>query len=77
MGNSNSVNKMGKIVVQGRWRIKTPQEVNINTFWNNIDNCGDSICGDVKKSKNLLDKDIDKDIVNKNSTRISRTDKKS
>lgn len=72
MGNSNSANKIGKIVMQGRWRIKTPQEVNINTFWNNIDNCGDSICGDVKKSKHLLERDI-----TNNHTHVSTADKKS
>ena len=65
MGNSSSGLQVGKLIsrnsllsrgsMQGRWKNKTPQEVNINTFWNNIDNCGDSICGDVKRSKNLLD----------------------
>ena len=72
MGNSNSANKICKIVIQCRWRIKTPQELNINTFWNNIYNCGDSICGDPKKSKHLLERDI-----TNNHTRVSTSDKKS
>jgi len=48
--------RVGVVVVQtGRWKTKTPRQVDINSYWNNIDHCGDYICGNPIRSKQLLD----------------------
>lgn len=40
----------------GRWHIKTqqPKQEQVTVFWANSDHCGDSICGDPKKNKEIL-----------------------
>lgn len=45
----------------GRWNLKhkdaNKQEI-ISVFWANSDHCGDVICGDLQKNKEILDKKL-------------------
>jgi hypothetical protein len=43
---------------QGRWVLKNSKHENINSYWNNVDNCGDKICGNITETKKMLDKEI-------------------
>lgn len=52
--------------MQGRWVLKSTQHENINSYWNNIDNCGDKICGNIKETKIIFENEImRKEIVKK------------
>ena len=47
----------------GRWNLKHKDEHKkeiISVFWANSDNCGDVICGDLLKSKQILDEKLKK-----------------
>lgn len=43
---------------QGRWMLKNHKLTEINSYWNNIDNCGDSICGNAIKNKDFFNKEF-------------------
>jgi len=58
MGNTHSIGRLGTITKQGRWALKNHKHIEINSYWNNIDNCGDIICGNLQHTKQFLDKEI-------------------
>ena len=42
----------------GRWGNKTHKQREIAEYWTNIDHCGDSLCGDLQKTKKFYEKEI-------------------
>ena len=45
--------------ILGRWKLKNGDKLeHISVFWTNSDHCGDSICGDVVRNKEILIKDL-------------------
>tara|TARA_B100000780_G_scaffold278243_1_gene251133 strand:- start:836 stop:1054 length:219 start_codon:yes stop_codon:yes gene_type:complete len=64
MGNSKSFLCKSNTIKQGRWIFKTNKQIEINEYWNNIDHCGDKICGDLYKNKSFYKNNIIKN--NKN-----------
>jgi hypothetical protein len=44
----------------GRWALKTDKHSKINNYWQSIDHCGDSICGNVILTKKFLDNELKK-----------------
>tara|TARA_Y100000816_G_C25866709_1_gene452396 strand:- start:263 stop:460 length:198 start_codon:yes stop_codon:yes gene_type:complete len=42
-------------ILLGRWGLhKCTNKENIKVFWSNSDHCGDKLCGDVLKNKEIL-----------------------
>jgi len=42
----------------GRWGNKTVKQSEIAEYWTNIDHCGDTVCGDLQKTKEYYEKEI-------------------
>tara|TARA_B100000900_G_scaffold94542_1_gene77705 strand:- start:2365 stop:2604 length:240 start_codon:yes stop_codon:yes gene_type:complete len=42
----------------GRWGNKTLKQTEIAEYWTNIDHCGDSLCGNLQKTKKFYEKEI-------------------
>jgi hypothetical protein len=48
-------------VMLGRWNLKKCEmNETVSVFWTNSDHCGDVLCGDVKRNKNILDDKLSK-----------------
>jgi len=43
---------------QGRWIIKNNKQVDISSYWSNIDHCGDKVCGNLKETKSFYEKEV-------------------
>lgn len=52
---NNTKNKSGNL---GRWILKNNKQENINSYWNNIDNCGDKICGNITETRKMFHQEI-------------------
>ena len=44
--------------MQGRWVLKNTKQENINSYWNNVDNCGDKICGNITETREMFHNEI-------------------
>jgi|TARA_Y100000389_G_C17316486_1_gene440731 hypothetical protein len=42
----------------GRWGNKTLKQREIAEYWTNIDHCGDTVCGNLKKTKKYYEAEI-------------------
>jgi len=42
----------------GRWGNKTVKQSEIAEYWTNIDHCGDTVCGNLQKTKEYYEKEI-------------------
>ena len=42
----------------GRWGNKNLKQSEIAEYWTNIDHCGDTVCGDLQKTKEYYEKEI-------------------
>jgi len=43
----------------GRWSVdKNGKQIDINSYWSNIDNCGDKVCGNLQDTKSFYEKEI-------------------
>ena len=52
---------IGNEVKLGRWNLKNCQiNETVSVFWTNSDHCGDILCGDVRRNKEILDKKLNK-----------------
>jgi len=59
----------------GRWKLKQSNDNTeiINNFWNNSDHCGDVICGDPIKNKQILEQKLNTSSNNNNTTTNTST----
>ena len=42
----------------GRWGNKNLKQSEIAEYWTNIDHCGDTVCGNLQKTKEYYEKEI-------------------
>jgi hypothetical protein len=53
----NFFSKFSNKLILGRWSHNIPdKQKNIRAIWANSDHCGDIICGDPKKVKDIINK---------------------
>ena len=55
INNFNNFNKLNKV---GRWIYKDNKQIDISSYWSNIDHCGDKVCGNLKESKSFYEKEV-------------------
>ena len=53
--NINNFNNFNKL---GRWIYKDNKQIDISSYWSNIDHCGDKVCGNLKETKSFYEKEV-------------------
>jgi|TARA_B110000444_G_C18717522_1_gene536790 hypothetical protein len=54
----NKLNKLNKVNKVGRWIYKDNKQIDISSYWSNIDHCGDKVCGNLKETKSFYEKEV-------------------